>query len=410
MTPPPMLVMYVPSLDRRRLTPAVTPFLCRCLADYPVIELATHPSVELLPSLVSGVWPHQHRLWQVRLKPEMRTRHERRWTDPLPARWTTFFQCLRHRFDPDFDLPTIEPRRRRQFDIHRLKMLRRQGGGLHTVDLGCPTLFSALPGASRHRTYFNFADARADLVASLDPACRLDLLEFYALDLFSHWNLDRAEAMREKLGQTDRLLQQAADRARRLGLRVVLVVDHGQEQVRQTLDLPRLLADSGVPRQDYNYFIEITNARLWFFTAQAREVLSRRLADLASATYLDNAGMADYHVHFAEEEGFGDAYLIAKPGTVFFPHDFYHPLVNHYMARATPEQKSRTISPVHRGAHGYLPGPPADSGYLVALDQALRPARRNGTLIDVAPTLLHLLGAPVPATMAGQMLYRPASS
>ena len=27
----------------------------------PPIELETHPSVELLPTLVTGVWPHQHR-------------------------------------------------------------------------------------------------------------------------------------------------------------------------------------------------------------------------------------------------------------------------------------------------------------------------------------------------------------
>ena len=34
-------------------------------------------------------------------------------------------------------------------------------------------------------------------------------------------------------------------------------------------------------------------------------------------------------------EGFGDAYLITDPGMIFFPHDFYHPLVNWYMARNT---------------------------------------------------------------------------
>lgn len=405
MKPPPIVVLYVPALDRRRLTPAVTPFLCRILAEHPVIELETHPSVELLPSLVTGVWPHQHRLWQVRIRPEMRSPPATKWIDRLPARWTTFSQCLRHRFDPDFDLPTIEPQRRRQYEIHRLKMLRRQGGGLHQVELACPTLFSALPGTSRHRTYFTFAEAKAHLIDSLDPACRLDLLEFYALDLFSHWNLDRPEAMREKLGLTDRLLQETVQRARRLGLRVLLVVDHGQEPVRHTVNLPHLLATSGVPARDFNYFIEVTNARFWFFTEQARAVLPPLLRGVSDATYLAHHEMANYHIHFAEEEGFGDAYLIAKPGTVFFPHDFYHPLVNRYMARATPEQRVRSISPVHRGAHGYLPGPPADTGYLVALDSALRPARPKGLLIDVAPTLLTLLGVNAPATMTGSSLY-----
>ena len=68
--PPKLLVLYVPSLDRRLIEPETAPYLSRCLTQCPPIELETHPSVELLPTLVTGVWPHQHRMWQVRLKPD----------------------------------------------------------------------------------------------------------------------------------------------------------------------------------------------------------------------------------------------------------------------------------------------------------------------------------------------------
>lgn len=410
MKPAPLLVLYVPSLDRRRLAPDITPFLCRCLAERPVVDLATHPSVELLPSLVTGVWPHEHRVWQVRLLPDAPRTPAQRLVDALPRGLVTLAQCVRHRWDPDFDLPTVEPRRRRRFEMHRLKMLRRRGGGLHLVDFGtCPTLFAALPGASRHRTFFTFPDAKRGLAASLDPACRLDLVELYALDLFSHWNLDRPEAMRNMLRLTDELLREAAGRARHLGLRTLLVVDHGQEPVRHAIDLPRLLAGSGVPRDEYSFFIEITNARFWFFTPRARDVLVPLLGKVSGAALLDNAQMAAHHVGFADSDGFGDAYLITEAGTVFFPHDFYHPFVNWYMSRATDEQRARRRSPIHRGSHGHLPGPPADTGYLVALDDGLQPVDRRAELTDVAPTLLALAGVDALPGMKGRALYgRPA--
>jgi len=403
---PSLLVLYVPSLDRRRLAPEVTPFLSAALAEHPVVELETHPSVELLPTLATGAWPHEHWVWQVRMKPSApRTLLDCAW-DALPHRWSTALQCIRHWWDPSFDLPTVEPRRRRRFELHRFKMLRRQGGGLQQMSFGgCPSIFSALPGQARHRTLFSLKQAPDGFASWIDGRVKLDLIEFYALDLFSHWNLDRPDAMREMLARTDRMIADAVARASALGLRTLLVVDHGQEPVQRTIDLPGTLRASGVPPHEYSYFTEITNARLWYFTERARAVLGALLGRLPGATYLDNKGLSRFNVSFREEDGFGDAYLIAEPGAIFFPHDFYHPIVNLYMSLTTGEQASRRLNPVHRGAHGYLPGPPADHGYLVALDQAIAPRAAQAQLIDVAPTLLNLLGTPIPASMRGRPLY-----
>jgi len=147
----------------------------------------------------------------------------------------------------------------------------------------------------------------------------------------------------------DGVIERLCAQAERLGLKTLLVVDHGQERVRHTLNLCRILRDSGVPRNDYLFYIEVCNARFWFFTENARKILSERLSRIERATFLTAAEMEKYHIHFAESEGFGDAYLITDPGTIFFPHDFYHPLVNWYMARNTPEQAARKSSPVHSG-------------------------------------------------------------
>lgn len=402
-----LLVLYVPGLDRRRLDPDCAPFLTQMLARHAPVELETHPSVELLPTIVTGSWPHEHKVWQVRLLPDRPRTPWQQLVDLLPDRWTTAIQCARHAVDSRFDLPTIPPRRRRRFEMHRIKTQRRRGGGLDAFDYGGrPTVFSALGGDCRHRTVFSFAHAPDGLAGLIDGGPRLDLLEFYALDLFSHWNLDRPAAMRDAVRTTDRLLRGAVEKARQLNLTVVLLVDHGQEPVRQTIDLPRILAKSGAPPGEFTCFIEVTNARLWYFTARARRALEQELAGRTGFALLDNDQMARHHVGFQAAEGFGDAYLICEPGTAFFPHDFYHPLVNAWMARRTPEQAARKQSPIHRGAHGYLPGGPADRGYLVALDDALQPVTDRGQLIDVAPTWLALLGADVPATMAGRPLLR----
>ena len=126
---PKLVVLYVPSLDRRLIDPDSAPYLSGCLALCPPIELETHPSVESLPTLVTGVWPNQHRMGQVRYKADPKPMPAHRMIDLLPDRWTTAWQCVRHRFNRGYDLPTIEPRRRRRFELHRIKVQRRFGGG-----------------------------------------------------------------------------------------------------------------------------------------------------------------------------------------------------------------------------------------------------------------------------------------
>ncbi len=408
-----LAVFYVPGLDRRWLSAEVTPFLSGVLERYRAIDLQTHPSVELLPTIVSGVWPGEHKVWQVRLRDSMKRTWLQRVVDACPDRVSTAVQCVRHRLDTSYDLPTVEPRRRRRFEMHRLKVQRRHGGGMDALDLGgLPTVFSQLEGDARYHTIFQFDDAADALAKHLDGAVRLDLIELYALDLFAHWNLDRPEAMRETLQRTDALLEKAYNQARRHGLMTVLLVDHGQEKVTGQIDLLSVFKTAGVPRAEYDYYIEVCNARLWFHTQRAERVLRDRLSQLERCQCLTNDELAAYHVHFDRTEGFGDLYVFSDPGMVFFPHDLYHPLVNAYMARKTPEQQARRRSGVHRGYHGYLPGGPADTGYLVPMDDAVthtldegeRADGRRGALVDVAPTVLGLLGQPAADTMRGRVL------
>lgn len=404
-----MLVLYVPSLDRRWLDAETTPFLCDALGRHGETRLHTHPSVELLPALVTGTWPREHGCWQVSRKPAAPRTLVQKLIDRLPHAWTTTFQCFRHRLDPAFDVPTVEPRRRRQLNFHRIKNQRRKGGDAQEIHFNVPTLFDRLGEASRFRTVFSF-DTHPDLAALVDGQPRLDFIELYTLDLFSHWNIDRPEAMRKHLAEVDRQIAATTARAQTLGLQTLLVVDHGHEAIQHTIDLPQVLRDTGVPEDEYLYYAEVGNARFWFDTERARQTLEAALRQLDHATYLTADEMTAYHVDFPPDSGFGDGYLITDAGTAFFPHDFYHPLVNAYMGRKTTEQAPRKTSPVHRGNHGGLPDQhPCDTGYLMPLNGTFDPLPAEGELIDVAPTILSLLGEAIPPEQDGRALLRPSA-
>lgn len=403
---PGLLVLYIPSLDRRRMSPEDTPYLNGLFARRPVIELETHPSIELLPTIVTGQWPHEHRCWQVKIRQRTRRTVLQRLVDMLPRWLTTTSQCVLHRCRPSFDLPTVEPRRRRQFENYRLKQKRLAENAVTQFDFtGVPSIFTALRGG-RYRILRTLRAGDQPIEKIIDNTFCFELLDHYAIDILCHWNLDRPDVVREGFQRVDKFVARAHERARQLGMRTVVLVDHGQEAVRTYIDLNRILSGIGVPTDEYNYYIEVTNARFWFFTPRARAVLLERLSGINGAVLLSNNEMARYHVAFRDEEGWGDVYLIADPGYAFFPHDFYHPLVNAYMSRKTPEQAARLRNPRHRGTHGHLPGCAADTGLLVPLDGDLEAVSLRGQLIDVAPTVLSLMGASIPATMRGRPLLR----
>src|SRR5881628_842569 len=104
-------------------------------------------------------------------------------------------------------------------------------------------------------------------------------------------------------------------------------------------------------------------------------------------------------------DSYGELYLCADAGRIFFPHDFYQPLANAFLGLTEPMMRRRIFLPVHRGNHGYLPDRPSEKGYVVLLDSGYRVTRREAELIDFAPSVLTLLDHPKPATMKGSALF-----
>jgi hypothetical protein len=185
----------------------------------------------------------------------------------------------------------------------------------------------------------------------------------------------------------------------------MLLVDHGQEPIVGTIPLGAELAASGVPEEEYTFFMEVAQCRLWFHTERAREALTERLGNLSRTTLLHYRDMADHHIDF-DDDAFAEMYLFADAGYIFFPHDFYGPLANVYLGLRDLFQRPRVTNPRHRGNHGYLPDNPSEKGFATLVSSAHHLERHEGELIDVAPTVLDLLGMPRPAHMRGAPLFR----
>lgn len=401
-----LLVCYVPGLDQRLISDASTPVIAEMLSTYPPAKIRTIPSTELVPTLLSGVYPHQNGIWQVSLdvgrKPTMR----QRMADVLPNLVSTTAQCIRQNFNPKFDLATIPPRRRRNFVQHRFKYTRRAASP-ETLDEfnGYKTLFGVLGEDSRYRFTSDLSALGTLAQDVLVSPLRFEFIEMYALDLYQHWHLDNEKGMREALAETDRFVERLRDGCGRSGYTLVLLSDHGQESVVGTIPLLQKLRKSGVHQADYSYYCELACCRLWFHTEQAREAILAMLQELPNCRPLHFRQMHEYDVCF-DDDSFGEYYVMAEPGYIFFPHDFYHPIANFYLGLLGHSQWSRILNPVHRGNHGYLPHYPSEKGFLVLADDEIKPNREQMSLIDFAPTVLRCLGADIPAHMTGQSVVQ----
>lgn len=401
----PIFVCYVPGFDERLVDEHSTPYVTLLRSEHDVASFRSYPSTELVPTIVSGTLPHEHRVWQVRLRNEFRTARTRDVADVLPDVLVSTAQCARHLFDRTYDLAVIPWRRRRRFDLHRFKYSRRASGDEPMQEFaGFRSIFGILGDQAKYIFTKDFAEL-APLSEHLAGGERLiEFLEMYALDLVQHWHLDNPDMMRDALSRTDEFIRVMHARCRERGVRFILLVDHGQERVVGTVPLVQALKRTGIPETEYSFIVELASARFWFHTERASRLLMQSLSTLPNTSLLTWREMHEHKVCF-EDDTFGELYAYADAGWIFFPHDFYHPIGNGILGLMDRHQRARFRNPVHRGNHGYLPHHACERGWLV-VDGARRRCTRSETeLIDIAPSLLSLVGVNPPDYMKGVTLF-----
>lgn len=184
----------------------------------------------------------------------------------------------------------------------------------------------------------------------------------------------------------------------------MVVSDHGHEPIRHSHDLGSMLASLSIPEEDYNYFLEVSNARFWFHTESARRAIVGLLRSVPAATVIRHDEMARYGLPLVDDS-YGEVFAYLDPGHIFFPHDFHHPLANLWLGLIDPMQRARLRGPRHRGNHGHLPHFEVERSFVLLCDDSFE-SIGGGTVLDVAPTMLDMLGYAHPSTMAGHSLFR----
>lgn len=106
------------------------------------------------------------------------------------------------------------------------------------------------------------------------------------------------------------------------------------------------------------------------------------------------------------DASYGEIFAYLDPGHIFFPHDFHHPLANLWLGLTDSIQRSRLRDPRHRGNHGHLPHFEAEKSFAILLDDVFEGESGPATILDVAPSILGLLGQEPPPTMKGRPLFR----
>jgi arylsulfatase A-like enzyme len=160
---------------------------------------------------------------------------------------------------------------------------------------------------------------------------------------------------------------------------LLVVSDHGMARVERSVDLDAALQAAGL------------TARVWgaggfaTVTVTGDEGVVERVLTRARALGLEAHRRADAPKGLRSgHPRFGDVLVLAPPG----------------VALVTSRSRRAPL----RGAHGYPPDDSSMDALFVAAGRGVRPGTRLGGLraVDVAPTVLALLGAPVPESMEGR--------
>ena len=405
-----LCICYLPGMDFRRINSHTCPNIAKFFDTFPSVRINTFPNTELVPTLLTGVYPHKHGIWQVKLKGKLAnsTNILQRIGDKVPDMFVTTFQCFISLFSHSHeDLAAIPNKRLRRFEIKRFKYARRKGTSTALTQIGDIASIFGIVGESRSKYVFNKYSDNLDKI--LNTSCtgeyRMEMLELYYLDIIQHWNLSNTNKINRLYEMTDNFINEVYKKSRDFNITVILLADHGMEVVHGSIDIKNRLKKLNLSESEYDFFIEVPMARFWFHTDKARRSIVNMLSSIQNGQVLTYQDMHRYNIKF-DGTDYGEIYFIANPGYIIFPNDFYHPFANIYLGLTDWQQRSRIFNPKHRGYHGYLPEHPSEKGFMLVLDDKYKVNKDEVNIIDVAPSILEILGYEKADLMPGHSAFR----
>jgi len=396
-----LMILYFSAFDHRKINKNTTPYVHSLSEKYPMIKINTIPNTDLKTTIWTGCYPHEHRMWQVCLK-EDRNFDTKRTQDYLPDIITTTFQCFIHSITGKFNLAGVPDWRRRRFDIFKTKYSWISSKELPSFSFnGVDTIFTIIG-----KNNYNFVHEGRfnEMISALSKQFiknkKLEVFDAQGTDIFTHWNIDNEEKMIDAYKKIDNCIKDLHAECENRGITLMLLSDHAQDKVEDTIDIVGKINELGIQKNEITYFIEASKARFWFHSDSAREKMLDYFSGNEKGTLLHFEELYRYNIKF-KDDSYGEYYFVLNPGIIFHPNDFYHPIGNLYLALTNKEQRSRIQSPVYRGYHGYLPYNECEKGFFMLLDNDYKANRKEVEIIDIAPTVLNLLGYNKPDSLEG---------
>lgn len=398
-----LMVFFPSAMDYRRIDQEHTPYLYSLTERYPCTRINTFPEVDLDPTLFTGLYPNEHKVWQVRLKSgydfNKKFAH-----DYLPDLVTTTLQCFIHMYTGSFNLASVPDWRRRRLEIFKTrydnKVLRE-----YLKINGYDTFFNVIKESDCNYIY----STKLHKLNQIEPEMfnkdlKFELIETHGLDTISHWYLGNKQKMIDSYNMVDRYIRFLHSECQKKGITLLIMADHGMELVKNSVDIIQKIRDLRINNNEITYYIEASKVRFWFHTDSAREKMLNYLSENHDGVLLSQQDMHEFNVKF-ENDRYGEYYFVLNPGTIFFPNDFYHPIGNFYLGLTNKQARSRLFNPAHRGYHGYLPQNDSEKGTFILLHDEYKTDREEIETIDVAPTIINLLGFKQPDSLKGRSAF-----
>jgi Type I phosphodiesterase / nucleotide pyrophosphatase len=403
-----LLVCFIRGMDFRRIQGQTTPYISDLLRSFPWARITTIPTPELTQTIFTGQYPHEHGMWEVELKSDSNLLAKNKIVDKIPDSLTTTFQCLIHLATKSFDLAAIPPWRRRRFKVSRYKYFRKPLDEFFKHQKVVSIFDIIGTGKFIHLWTNKYNDMNTLLTKLFSDNLELVWVDLYFLDQLQHWYLDDAVKIRKFYRGVDQFVEKLYAECQKSNVSLMLLSDHGMEPVKGTIDIKSKLKKFELSSDEYTYFIEASVSRFWFHTERARSAILSMLSSIQNGRVQSYEDLQEYNIKFPDSR-YGEFYFRTDPGYIIFPHDFYQPLANLYLGLTDWQQRSRIFNPKHRGYHGYPPNYESEKGLMMLLDDRYKMTDKEVEIIDVAPTVLGLVGYKKPDYMKGKNTFEPVN-
>lgn len=393
-----VVMIFLDAFSSRYLTDENTPFLNKiaqrgfCTPLKPMFAMGT----ALSASIYSGTLPNTNKIWcdyVVSNTPSSRPKMFKyliKLSDFIPSdnlnKYVRYF--LYKIFNQKTGTPNVIPSN--FLDFFELKKESTESNSLGEI----VTLFDVL---KNHNMEYCVSGLSASI---FDPSDRSILkalkgdydlfsVKFSSLDKLGHKRGPESKKVHKRVLDIDNILRDVVESESMKDTYFVFFSDHGMSPVFDTINLFNMLDKLSVKMpEDYLLFLHSTVACFWFKSEKAKKIISEILENVEFGNILDKPKLKELGIDKIGFE-YGELIFALKEGYVFFP-DFY---------------RKNTVP---KGMHGYA-YPTYDTPILIIyLFNSLANIEKREIVqhVDIVPTVLDLLGLPIPSTCDGKSLIR----